>query len=126
MADNQTIQENPAPDVVREEVIETVDDKEEYEETENEIQVLSAKVDNLSSMMEQFFPLLQSLSLQQTSEKKKSQKFKPMETPKKLPLDQRGRDPTFTEAAGSMVYSSKESSPKEFKTRDDFQPSRFN
>jgi hypothetical protein len=34
------------------------------------------------------------------------------------PWDQRGRDPTFTEAAGSMVFSSKESSPKDFKRRE--------
>jgi hypothetical protein len=118
MAENQVIQEIPAPDVELEEVAHTVDDDEEYEETENELQILSAKVDNLSSMMEQFFPLLQSLSLQQISEKRKPQKFKPIETPKKVPWDQRGRDPTFTEVAGSMVFSSQESSPKDFKRRE--------
>jgi hypothetical protein len=43
MADNQVIQENPLPDVGLEEVVENVIDDEEYEETENELQVFSAE-----------------------------------------------------------------------------------
>ncbi len=88
------------------------------ESSETKFQILSAKVDNLASMMGQFFPLLEGLNLQQTSEKKKSQKFKSNVTPKKMPWDQRTKDPTFTELAGSMVYSSKDSSPKEYKRRE--------
>jgi hypothetical protein len=94
------------------------DEEEESESSETEFSILSAKVDNLAGMMEQFFPLLESLRLQQTNEKKKLRKNTNTETPKKLPWDQRGRDPTFTEMAGSMVFSSKESSPKDFKRRE--------
>ena len=114
-ANTQTIE---APDVEHQEVTDMVEDKAESESSETEFDILSAKVDNLASMMVQFFPLLESLSLQKTNEKKKLQKFKPTETPKKLPWDQRGRDPTFTEMAGSMVFSSKDSSPKDFKRRE--------
>ncbi len=70
------------------------------------------------SMMEQFAPLLERLDLQETNEKKKGKKSRNAETPKKLPWDQRGRDPTFTELAGSMVFSSKDSSPKDSKRRE--------
>ena len=115
--EQETIQAQ-APDVENQEVIQVGDDESESEDSETEFDILSAKVDNLASMMVQFFPLLENLSLQKTNEKEKSKKFKPAETPKKLPWDQRGRDPTFTEMAGSMVFSSNESSPKDFKRRE--------
>ena len=105
MEAEETTQENQAPEGA------------ESEESETELEILSAKVREMSSVIEQFFPLLQSLSLQQTNEKKKTKK-NIQETPKKLPWDQRARDPTFTEMAGSMVYSSKDSSPKELKRRE--------
>jgi hypothetical protein len=91
------------------------DGEEEVETSETEIQVLFSKVDFLTDMMKHFFPLLGGMNLQETSDKRKSQKFK---TPKNLPWDQRGRDPTFTQAAGFMAYSSKDSSPKDYKRRE--------
>jgi hypothetical protein len=118
MADHTELIQAMAPDVENQQVTEVVDDEAESENSETEFDILSAKVDNLASMMVQFFPLLESLSLQKTNEKRKFQKSKPTETPKKLPWEQRERDPTFTEMAGSMVFSSKESSPKDFKRRE--------
>jgi hypothetical protein len=118
MEDQPTILLQDAPDVEDEQALSVGEDEEESENSESEFDRLSAKVNNMSTMMEQYFPLLQSLSLQKPNEKKKSQKFKSSETPKKLPWDQRSRDPTFTELAGSMVYSSKDSSLKDFKRRE--------
>ena len=77
MEDEQELIQGETPDVENQEVTETVDDEEESESSETEFQILSAKVDNLATMMTQFFPLLEGLNLQQTNEKKKSQKFKP-------------------------------------------------
>jgi hypothetical protein len=118
MADQTELIQAIAPDVENQEVAQVVDEDEESESSVTEFQILSAKVDNLATMMEQFFPLLEGLQIKQTNEKKKSQKFKPTETPKKLPWEQKYKDPTFTELAGSMIYSSKDSSPKEYKRRD--------
>jgi hypothetical protein len=111
----QEITAASAPDVENEEAVEPSDDEVGSETSDTEFQILSAKVDNLASMMEQFFPLLQTLKQQKSNEKRKSQKFKPTETPKKLPWDQRDRDPIFNELAGSMIYSSKDISPKDLK-----------
>jgi hypothetical protein len=110
MEEQEAILLRETPDVEHEEAVQDNGYEEESEISESEFEVLTAKVDNLAAMMEQFFPLLQSLTLQKPNEKKKSQKFKSPETPKKYPWE---RDPTFTELAGSMAYS-----PKDFKRRE--------
>jgi hypothetical protein len=109
-----------APDVrppVDEENADSDEEDENEESSETKVQALSQQVRYFSSIMERFLPLLERLDLQETSEKKKGKKPRAAETPKKYPWD-RTRDPTFTEVAGSMAYSSKDSSPKDFKRRN--------
>jgi hypothetical protein len=118
MLDEQETIVTETPDVEQEYGAENGDDEEESESSEDEVQSLKDRVNYFSSMMERFAPLLERLDLQETNEKKKGKKSRKAETPKKLPWEQRGRDPTFTELAGSMVFSSNDSSPKDFKRRE--------
>ena len=120
MEDEQETTMTNAPDVRPLEDEESADDGEEEENEESsneEVQALSEQVKYFSSIMERFLPLLERLDLQETNQKKKGKKPRAAETPKRYPWD-RTRDPTFTEIAGSMAYSSKDSSPKDFKRRE--------
>jgi hypothetical protein len=119
MLDEQETIVTETPDVEQDCGAENGDDEEESESSEDEVQILKDRVNYFSSMMERFAPLLlERLDLQETNEKKKGKKSRKAETHKKLPWEQRGRDPTFTELAGSMVFSSNDSSPKDSKRRE--------
>jgi hypothetical protein len=59
MEDQPTILLQDAPDVEDEQALSVGEDEEESENSESEFDRLSAKVNNMSTMMEQYFPLLQ-------------------------------------------------------------------